>query len=301
MAASRKERNALVVEGGGMRGIFAAGVLDAFLEQGFDPFDLYIGVSAGACNLASHLAGQHRRNYRVYTRFMTRKTFFDFARFLRGGHWMDLDWLWDALDREDPLDVHGAVRNHRRELRITVTDATSGRPMYLRPDASGLNHCLKASCAIPVMYRGPIEVDSVPVVDGGVADSIPVSEACRRGAGRIMVIRSRPAGYVQKRRLAETAFSLPLLRHPRLWGAAFNRTESYMRAVQFIARPPDGVRVIQVAPPGPLSTGRTTRDPVRLEDDYRLGRIRGSAAIRLWQSFFGSEPPEKADSAASAR
>ena len=71
---------ALVVEGGGMRGIFSAGVLDAFLEMEFDPFNLYIGVSAGACNLASHLGGQYQRNYKIYTHYCTRPEFMNLKK-----------------------------------------------------------------------------------------------------------------------------------------------------------------------------------------------------------------------------
>src|SRR5512135_324999 len=97
-------KRALVVEGGGMRGIFSAGVLDAFLEQDFDPFDIYIGVSAGACNLSSQVAGQYRRNFRIYTNQMVRPEFISVGKFLRGGHYMDLDWLWETFQRVDPLD-----------------------------------------------------------------------------------------------------------------------------------------------------------------------------------------------------
>ncbi|MCL4468481.1 MAG: patatin-like phospholipase family protein, partial [Deltaproteobacteria bacterium] len=95
-------KSALVVEGGGMRGMFTAGVLHAFGSAGFDPFDLYIGVSAGACNLASHLAGQNNRNYDINVNLSTTRDFINGWRFLRGGHFMDIDWLWDASMKEYP-------------------------------------------------------------------------------------------------------------------------------------------------------------------------------------------------------
>src|SRR6476469_8399668 len=101
---SAPARSALVVEGGAMRGIFSAGVLDAFLEASWNPFDLAIGSSAGASNLLSYLAGQRGRTRRCHLNQMSRPEFIDAWRFVRGGHWVDLDWLWEAITREDPLD-----------------------------------------------------------------------------------------------------------------------------------------------------------------------------------------------------
>src|SRR5688500_20259141 len=100
-------RAAIVVEGGAMRGVFAAGVLDAFAARRFAPFDLAIGTSAGAAALASHLAGQPGRNRRCLTGLMRRAEFLHPWRgpwrALRRGDWMDLDWLFAACEREDPL------------------------------------------------------------------------------------------------------------------------------------------------------------------------------------------------------
>ncbi|HQC20035.1 MAG TPA: patatin-like phospholipase family protein [Smithella sp.] len=95
MSKVQISKKALVVEGGGMRGVFAAGVLNAFGSAGFDPFDMYLGVSAGACNLASHLAGQNDRNFDIIERYSIDGRFINWGRFLRGGHLMDLDWLWE--------------------------------------------------------------------------------------------------------------------------------------------------------------------------------------------------------------
>ncbi len=96
MSFRQKVKTALVVEGGGMRGAFSAGVLNAFGYKGYDQFDLYIGVSAGACNLASHLAGQYDRNFDITMTYSTTQRFISPWRFLAMGHYMDLDWLCDG-------------------------------------------------------------------------------------------------------------------------------------------------------------------------------------------------------------
>ena len=119
-------KTALVVEGGGMRGIFAAGVLDAFLQERFNPFDLLIGVSAGAITLASYLSGQYQRYYRIITGPMNMKEFLSFRRFVRGGHLMDLDWLWEYAAEHEPLDTKAATCNPAHEYLVGVTDALTG-------------------------------------------------------------------------------------------------------------------------------------------------------------------------------
>src|SRR5688572_13075339 len=146
----RVSKAAIVVEGGAMRGIFAAGVLDVFLEESFSPFDFAIGSSAGACNLASHLAGQHGRNRRCYLTQMRRAEFVDARRFLRGGHWLDIDYLWTAFDREDPLDVVAAAANPT-PLVVAATDVDGGTATFLEPGAAELSEALRASSAVPIL------------------------------------------------------------------------------------------------------------------------------------------------------
>ena len=170
-------RKALVVEGGGMRGIFAAGVLNAFGRSGFYHFDLYIGVSAGACTLASYLAGQHERNYIVHMKYSTSQRFINRLRFLKGGHYMDLDWLWDITKRESRLDVRAIfsrLEEGDRQFIVVATSLATGTPLYLQPDEYTIGRYLKISCSLPVLYRQILTASREMAVDGGIADPIPV-------------------------------------------------------------------------------------------------------------------------------
>ena len=124
-----KVKSALVVEGGGMRGIFAAGVLHAFGKAGFDPFDLYIGVSAGACHLASHLAGQNDRNFDITLRYSLTSEFINPWRFLKGGHLMDLDWMWEQTITNYRLNLpylFEKLRTQNKEYLIVATSMETG-------------------------------------------------------------------------------------------------------------------------------------------------------------------------------
>lgn len=266
-----------------MRGIFAAGVLDVFHEEGFHPFDLAIGSSAGACNLASHLAGQHGRNLRCFLTQMRRREFVDLRRFLRGGHWLDLDYLWDAFDREDPLDVDAVARSGTR-LIVAATAVDSGCATYWEPRATDLSHRLRASSAMPVLYRKFVDVEGRPFTDGGLTAPVPVEEAYRRGARRIVVIRSRPAAFPGPSRVECRIAATMLRAYPALAQAFARYRAVYARARAFVRNPPRDCKVVHVAP-ATLRTTRITRDRAILEADYAQGRAAALRAIATWRTL----------------
>jgi predicted patatin/cPLA2 family phospholipase len=264
-------QTAIVVEGGAMRGVFAAGVLDGLLELGIADFDLAIGTSAGACNLASFVARQHGRNLRCYLNIMARRQLFSVRRALRGGHYMDLDWLWDAFAAEDPLD-EAAIAGARTQLVSVATCARTGEPVYLTARPPRIHQDLKAGCALPFLYRGPVSLEDKHVVDGGLVDPIPAQEAYRRGARRMIVIRSRPSTVVKKNSALTRPVAAMMFRTPALARASLLTAERYQQAVAFVHAPPSDAQVVELAPATPLQTKRTTQDVTRLRADYTLGR-----------------------------
>lgn len=267
------------MEGGGMRGVFAAGVLDCFLEKNFDPFDTYLGVSAGACNLASHLGKQFGRNYRSYTEYMLLPEFFSLKKYLQGSHYMDLDWLWDHMARVEPLNVKGAAE---KEFYMVVTRVQTGGAVYLRADERTLFEALKASCAMPLLYQGVVNIEGSEYLDGGLADSIPVQEAHRRGARRIMVIRSQLAFYSKKSFWENRCIPLFFRRNPALRQALSERESRYNSVLSFIKNPPTDTEVLEICP-STIRSGRTTRARHLLEMDYAEGKRMGLCAIQKWQ------------------
>lgn len=269
-----------------MRGIFAAGVLDVFMEQSFRPFDLALGVSVGASNLLSYLAGQHGRARRCFLDQMSRPEFIDPWRMLRGGHWLDLDWLWDAITREDPLDCEAAAASSV-EYALVATCALTGEARYLSPRAPHMLEALKASCALPVLYRRPVRFGFDALVDGGISDPLPVREAYRRGARTIVVVRSRAAHFIKRDRLANRFGAWALRRTRGLAHACRTAASHYRDAVEFIQSPPEDCAVIHVAPSTALATRRTSRDHTSLERDYALGRALGGDAIARFEALRG--------------
>ena len=272
-----------------MRGIFAAGILHAFGNKGFDPFDLYIGVSAGACHLASHLAGQNNRNFDITLRYSLSRQFINPWRFLKGGHLMDLDWMWEQTIKNYRLDlkqIEEKLRTQKKDYLIVATSMETGGPLYLHPDVNTLEHYLKVSSSLPILYRKELDVNGEKATDGGISDSIPVCEAIRLGATDITVIRSRSAGYVKKKSpVALAVFSWYFRNHPRLVEAFRQRADRYNEASAFISNPPSGVHIAQLAPPADLEIGRTTKNEPTLRKAYKTGIDYGNRFIESCGPF----------------
>lgn len=266
--------HALVVEGGAMRGIFASGVLDGFLERQYQPFDFCLGVSAGSTNLAAWLAGQQGRNYRVITDYSCRPEFMRFGNFLKGGHWLDLDWLWEITIREIRLDLETFARQ-RLPLYVVTTAVADGTPRYIQASADNLEELLKASCSVPLLYRHYPVIDGEAMTDGGVADSIPVIKAYQMGAREITVVLSHPNGYCKGRSKAPWLIRRLLHSQPALAEAICRRAEHYNQAMDFIRNPPPDCQIHPIAPPPHFAVGRLTRDCKKLHAGYEMGLAAG--------------------------
>lgn len=281
-----RQQTALVVEGGAMRGIFAAGVLDAFLAKGKTQFDHCIGVSAGAVNLAAYLAGQRGRNHRVITDYSCRPEFISLGKFLRGGHWLDLDWLWGITISEIRLDLAHFAANPV-PLTVVTTRVADGQAAYLRANAKELEQQIKASCSVPLAYRNFVRIGGEAMTDGGMADSIPVRHAYEQGARDITVVLSRPLGY-RKRAPRLPALHRYLLRQtPALAEASLSRHRSYNDAIDFIRQPPRDCRVRLIVPPAGFRVGRMTTDKDRLEQGYQMGWLAGLAYLAQTEASVG--------------
>lgn len=193
LAASQKW--ALVVQGGGQRGIFTAGVLDAFLERQFDPFSLYIGTSAGALNLSSFLSRQSGFGRDFILNFTTQDEFFNLYRYLGQQKPINLDWALQKVQAngEMPLDFSTARGIlHHRDAFACATRKDTLKDIYLPMYQDDWQSVLKASCAIPFLYNQPVLLNDMEWVDGGVSAAIPVKAACEQAAQTIVVIRTEP-------------------------------------------------------------------------------------------------------------
>ena len=286
---------ALIAEGGGQRGIFTAGVLDAWLEQNYDPFDLFIGTSAGSQNLTSYLARQKGYAKRLIRGLSRNKRFFQLGRGLMGKHIVDLDWYFDKTKEVNrAIDFKTAKTSlGERELLITATNARDRKAYYLSP--TGEEHqwreLLKASSALPFLYKQGVKLtpwlnaqaanETTQInkpqedffLDGGLAAPLPVREAYNRGARKIVVIRTVDADFqaqsawVQKLRSLATAAGYC----PKTLDYLIQHEQAYLDELNFMANPPSDVEIIQIFADETLHSkllGSTNDD---LRKDHKLG------------------------------
>lgn len=266
---------ALVVEGGAMRGIFATGVLDAFIQANYQPFNQCYGVSAGATNIAAYLCAQYKRNHAVITDYPCRPEFIDFVRFIKGGHLFDLDWLWQETIRDIRLDLD-TFEKQASEFYIVTTNIQTGQPEYLKANATLLEQQLKASCALPIAYREFPVINNLQLTDGGVADSIPIRKAYEMGNKEITVILSQPLGYKKKPSKAPWFVKRLYKNTPALAEATLRRAENYNQSIDFITNPPSDCKINIIAPPPNFAVGRTTKSFEKLSAGYEMGLNAGA-------------------------
>ncbi|MDR0884428.1 MAG: patatin family protein [Oscillospiraceae bacterium] len=271
-------KTGLVVEGGGMRGIYGAGVLDAFLDAGL-VFEYACGTSAGAANVLSFAAGQKGRNHRYYTEHMLDPQCMGMGNMLHGKGFFNFDYLYGELStRIDPLDFN-ALRESPYEAEFVAAEAYTCRARYFTKDDVSADDCsaLKASCCVPG-YCKPVRVGSALYFDGGVVDSIPVARAITKGCDLVVVVLARARGYVKPPQNHKLIYRYSLRKYPRISTAVDNRHENYNRSITFIDALETQGAALVVAPSRDIPVGLTTSNLALLEEFYQVGLADGRAA-----------------------
>jgi predicted patatin/cPLA2 family phospholipase len=271
----------LVLEGGGMRGVYTAGVLEAFSEahsgRGLH-FERVVACSAGACVAASYLAGQPRRNRKVYLDFLDGEKLVRFSRLLTGGSVMDIDYLaFEVTLRLCPLDLD-SLRRSSTALHIGVTDCETGVSRYLTNHEDDLVTAIRATCSLPFFSRTEVPYQGRRYVDGGVSDPVPVAKAIELGAKDVVLVLTSPIES-RGRRSPFSAFDRFFSSSPAIRRSLRERHLRYRDAALLLASPPSGVRISVIRPSRPLPVTRTTTRRHLLEQACDLGYEDGRALV----------------------
>ena len=262
----RAPKTALLCEGGGQLGVYGVGALRCFFDNGVT-FPYYIGVSAAAANLASHLAGHRDRTLRFYAQYAARREYMGLGCWLRGGSFADLNYIYDTITGpggEDPID-YDTLCACPDQLRVVATNAATGRAEYFGNEAFAGRECrvLMASCALPVYCR-PVALGGQFYFDGGVADSLPVERALAEGCQRVVAILNRPPGYVKAPEKGQSLYSLLLRKSPAVAEALRRRHENYMRSLRILERMEREGQAVLIRPEEALPMHTFTRKPSAL-------------------------------------
>lgn len=263
----------IVDVGGGERGVYGAGVLDQCMEQGIS-FDYCIGVSAGAANLVSYMAGQLGRNFAFYTTYSFRPQYMSLGLIPKQRQYVDLDYIYSELtnsDGEYPLDYQ-AVVDSGKDLVIVATSAETGLPVYFTLDDMAQDDyaAIKASSALPVISK-PYRVDGQPCFDGGLSDPIPVRKALEAGCDKVVVILTRPKAYRRTNSSDQKFARIIRPVYPRIAEALTNRAGLYNLQLDLVKKYEREEKVLIVAPESIGKMQTLTKDRSLIEGLYAKG------------------------------
>lgn len=273
--------------GGGLRGIFGAGVFDRCLDENIS-FSYHIGVSAGAANTASFLGGQKSRNFLFYTEYASRPEYMGFGNLIHNGSYLNLSYVYGTLsnsDGENPLDFEKMQGYDGRFLTV-ATNVLTGEPVYFEKDAYKKDDysVLMASSCLPVVCK-PVIINDIPCVDGGASDPVPVQKALEDGCDKIILILSRPTNDVKNDSVDRKAAAILKNRYPLLSQSLSECYKRYNHSVA-IARLLERQGKALILAPDDISGLKTlTKDVEKLTELYNCGYKKAEQII----SFISSD------------
>lgn len=272
---------ALVLEGGGMRGAFTAGVLDYFLDNEL-MFDKIYGVSMGACHACSYISLQRERAFRIVADYIDDPRYMGLKHKILTGDWFPRDFVYDKIPNELDLFDYEAFRSYKGTFYSVLTDCRTGKAVYMPVrDLEKEIDIVRASASLPVFSK-MVKLGNSEYLDGGMVDSIPVQKAVTDGNDKVVVVLTRDTGYVKEPSKAYMLTGILHPRHRKLSEAIKNRHIMYNNQVKYIERLEAEGKIFVIRPPeGCLNIGRLERDKEKLKVLYDKGlfvaRERGEA------------------------
>lgn len=266
-------KTGVVDVGGGLRGIYAAGIFDYCMDKGIQ-FDICIGVSAGSANIASYLAGQRGRNYQFYSEYSFRKEYMSLRNFILKKSYIDMDYLYGTLSNstgENPLNYQKIIENPA-EMLVVASNAKTGEAKYFdKKDIKQDDYSiLKASCSIPFVCK-PYEIEGVPYYDGALSDPIPIEKAFCCGCDKVVVILTKPEEFVRNPKRDEKFARRIQKKYPVSAEKLRQRANQYNKELALLKKYREQGNVLIVSPIDTCGVDTLTRDQEALKIFYENG------------------------------
>jgi predicted patatin/cPLA2 family phospholipase len=259
----------LVLEGGGMRGLYTAGVLEYFMEQDLF-FPYVIGVSAGACMAASYLSRQAGRNKEVNLGYVEDKRYLSYRNYLTKRELFGMDFIFGEIPNKlVPFDYH-TFMNAPEQFIVGTTDCETGEPIYYEKDKHGehLLTLLRASSSLPFVAPS-VAYENRLLLDGGISDPIPIKKAQQDGFQKNVIVLTKPAGYTKRPSKLSSLFKYK--QHPKINELLVGRHQQYNETVAYIHEEEEKGNVFVLRPSVALPVGRVERNRTKLKNLYELG------------------------------
>lgn len=275
----------LVLEGGGMRGVFTAGILDYFMEQNLY-FPYLIGVSAGACHAVSYISRQVGRNKAVNIGYITDPRYISYGNFLKHKSLLGMDFIFEEIPKRlVPFDYQ-TFNEATEKLVVGTTECVTGAPVYLEKGQCDILQAIRASSSLPFIAQ-PVQINGMELLDGGMSDPIPLRKAMADGYRKNVVVLTKPEGYRLKPFKAKWLAKLIYPRFPGLVEAMVRRYEVYNQSLELVEQLHKAGQVFVIRPVSALQVKRMERDPQKLNNLYEEGYNEGDrvfSELRAWLS-----------------
>ena len=278
-------KRGLVLEGGAMRGMFTAGILDVWMENGIR-FDGAAGISAGALFGSNFKSGQIGRALRYNLRYGRDPRYMSLRSLIRTGDLYGAEFCYHTIpDHLDPFDWE-TFRNNPMELFIGATDVRTGGIRYYRCEGDRERDTLwmQASASMPMVSR-VVRVDGFELLDGGIVEAVPYPCLERNGYERNVMILTQPAGYVKQKKDMQLLIRVLMKRYPEIVQAMSKRHICYNGQMEQIQQRERSGKALVIRPPEPLGIRRTENDPEELERVYRIGRQEAERRLEEVREF----------------
>ncbi len=264
------ERLGLVLEGGGMRGVYTAGVLDFFLEENL-LVDGVIGVSAGAVQAVNFVSRQEKRGFRVIATYANDKRYMSFRSLLLTGDLFNKRFCYERIpDELDPFDYE-TFRNASTRCYATATNVLTGEASHLElKDLRDDMDKLRASGSLPLVSN-LVDIDGIPHLDGGIADSIPFEAFRRMGYGKCIVVLTRAKGYRKGPNRLMPLIRFKYRKYPKFVAACENRFRAYNESLEALEAAEARGELLVIRPQKTVEVARLERNAEKLDALYREG------------------------------
>ena len=278
-------KKGLVLEGGAMRGMFTAGVLDVLMENNIE-FDGAAGISAGAVFGCNYKSKQIGRAIRYNKKYCNDPRFCSIRSLIKTGDMYGEDFCYRELpDILDPFDTE-TFSNNPTEFYVGATDMKTGECIFHKCEDGGRKDLkwMQASASMPLVSR-PVEVDGYVLLDGGIADSVPYKYMESIGYDRNLIVLTQPKGYRKSKASMMSLFKWKLKAYPAIVEAMARRHEMYNRQMEEIEEREQTGRAFVIRPPEALGISRTEKNPDELERVYQIGRKVAEEALPALEAF----------------
>ncbi len=267
-----KKKRALIIEGGGQRGVFSFGITDTFIKKNYDPFDIYIGVSNGVAVLYWYLIREKDNNLEKML-YAATGDYFSYKNIFNGKDIFNVHQMYKDGEKIFKPNVEKIKKNLSEKKYISVvTDAAEARAEYYFFGDEEWTQKMIASGTLPILVRTPSLINGRRKFDGGITDPLPVEKAYEMGAKKIVVIRTYEKEFRRKLKLENYIGALLSRKYPKLRKALLEHDKTYNRALDFINNPPKDCEISQLCPPKKLKSKRDSKNIETLKADYNLGK-----------------------------